>query len=229
MMFNRRKRHERRYEDMPEFSTLPRIQQVVSQHFNTNKEEEDITDVEGLRRAYNDPNRLYKHGDKLYIAGTTWTDDKMNITKPPWYTIMLKALFPDSIPDNLSLNDAIDDLKIPEFKTRDIQRYKDADKFLKKNSDVKELIGHSMGGSVALQLNKDYNNKFETRTYSAPVFDVLPHNDSNTDNERYRTFGDPIAIFDNNAITGLKVSLNPLELHSYNNYGNIGKTQIVKK
>jgi hypothetical protein len=89
MMFNRRKRHERRYEDMPEFSTLPRIQKLVSQHFNTNREEEDITDVEGLRRAYNDPNRLYKHGDKLYIAGTTWTDDKMDITKPNWYKYFL--------------------------------------------------------------------------------------------------------------------------------------------
>ena len=229
MMFNRRKRHERRYEDMPEFSTLPRIQKLVSQHFNTNREEEDITDVEGLRRAYNDPNRLYKHGDKLYIAGTTWTDDKMPIGKPNWYTVALDALLPDAVPYNFSLNDAIDDKKIPEFETWDIQRYKDADAFLKKNSDVKELIGHSMGGSVALQLNKDYNNKFVTRTYSAPVFDVLPHNDSNTENERFKTLGDPIAIFDNNAITGLKFSLNPLDLHSYTNYENTGKNQIVKK
>ena len=126
-------------------------------------------------------------------------------------------------PDNSSLNDAIDDLKIPEFKTRDIQRYKDADKFLKQNSDIKQLIGHSMGGSVVLQLNKDNNNKFETRTYSAPVFDVVPHNSNDPENERFKTLGDPVAIFDNNARVTFKPTLNPLDLHSYNNYGNIGK------
>ena len=121
------------------------------------------------------------------------------------------------------MNDAIDDLKIPEFKTRDIQRYKDADNFLKKNSDIKQLIGHSMGGSVVLQLNKDNNNKFETRTYSAPVFDAVPHNSNDPENERFKTLGDPVAIFDNNARVTFKPSLNPLDLHSYNNYGNIGK------
>ena len=77
----------------------------------------------------------------------------MDVSKPPWYTTLLKDILPGKIPDNFSLNDAIDDLKIPEFKTRDIQRYKDADKFLKQNSDIKQLIGHSMGGSVVLQLN----------------------------------------------------------------------------
>ncbi len=229
-MVSRRKRNERLYESMPESSPIPRIERVVNQHFNVNKEEEeDITDAEGLRRAYSDPNRLYKHGDKLYIAGTTWTDDKMNVSKPPWYTTVLKDIFPGKIPDNFSLNDAIDDLKIPEFKTRDIQRYKDANKFLKQNPDVKQLIGHSMGGSVALQLNKDYNNKFETRTYSAPVFDVIPNGNNDPENQRFKTLGDPVAMFDTNANTFVKPSLNPLDLHSYNNYGNIGKNQMLKK
>ena len=208
---------------MPETSVSPRIQKLVTQHFNTENEEDNITDAEGLRRAYNNPNRLYKHGDRLYVAGTTWTDDKMDVSKPPWYTTLLKDILPGKIPYNFSLNDAIDDLKIPEFKTRDIQRYKDADKFLKQNSDIKQLIGHSMGGSVVLQLNKDNNNKFETRTYSAPVFDVIPHNSNDPENERFKTLGDPAAIFDNNARVTFKPTLNPLDLHSYNNYGNIGK------
>ena len=223
-MIPRRKRNDI-YESMPSVSPISRMQKVVDQHFNTNKEEEDITDAEGLRRAYSRPDRLYKHGDRLYVAGTTWTDDKMNVTKPPWYTVALKGLFPETFPDNLSLNDAIDDLKIPEFKTRDIQRYKDADNFLKKNSDIKQLIGHSMGGSVVLQLNKDNNNKFETRTYSAPVFDVIPNKNNDPENERFKTLGDPVAMFDNNARTAFKPTFNPLELHSYNNYGNIGKTK----
>ena len=227
-MFQRRKRHDM-YEAMPSLTPIPRMQKVVDQHFNTNKEEEDITDAEGLKRAYSSPDRLYKHGDRLYIAGTTWTDDKMDVSKPPWYTTLLKDILPGKIPNNFSLNDAIDDLKIPEFKTRAIQRYKDANSFLKRNTDVKELIGHSMGGSVALQLNKDYNNQFETRTYSAPVFDVLPNNNNDPENERFKTLGDPVAIFDNNARVSFKPTLNPLELHSYNNYGNIGKTQMIKK
>jgi hypothetical protein len=53
------------YEAMPSVTPTPRMQKVVDQHFNTNKEEEDITDAEGLRRAYSSPDRLYKHGDRL--------------------------------------------------------------------------------------------------------------------------------------------------------------------
>ena len=111
------KKKDKLYESMPETSVSPRIQKLVTQHFNTDNEEDDITDAEGLRRAYNNPNRLYKHGDRLYVAGTTWTDDKMDVSKPPWYTTLLKDILPGKIPDNFSLNDAIDDLKIPEFKT----------------------------------------------------------------------------------------------------------------
>ena len=186
--------------------------------------EEEITDAEGLRRAYSSPDRLYKHGDRLYIAGTTWEDPKMDVSRPPWYTILLKGPFPQEIPDDFSLNDAVDDLKIPEFKTRDIERYRDAKKFLEAHPDVKQLIGHSMGSSVALQLNADFHDRFETRTYAAPVFHLLPGSDSSDPrDERFRTFGDPVAMFDNAASeTVVKPTLNPLELHSYSNYGDVG-------
>ena len=148
----------------------------------------------------------------------------MDVSRPPWYTILLKGLFPQEIPDDFSLNDAVDDLKIPEFKTRDIERYRDAKKFLEAHPDVKQLIGHSMGSSVALQLNADFRNRFETRTYAAPVFHLLPGSDSSDPNdERFRTFGDPVAMFDNAASeTVVKPTLNPLELHSYANYGDVG-------
>ena len=147
----------------------------------------------------------------------------MDVSRPPWYTILLKGLFPQEIPDDFSLNDAVDDLKIPEFKTRDIERYRDAKKYLEAHPDVKQLIGHSMGSSVALQLNADFRNRFETRTYAAPVFHLLPGQDSSDPNdERFRTFGDPVAMFDNSADTVVKPTLNPLELHSYANYGDQG-------
>jgi hypothetical protein len=82
-----------------------------------------------------------------------------------------------------------------------------------------------MGSSVILELNKSNDNKFITRTYSAPVFDPFPNNWEENDpyNERFRTKGDPVAFFDNNAQTVYKSTLDPLSLHSYDNYGNIGE------
>lgn len=175
-----------------------RTKQILSKPFY------NIADNEGLRRAYNEPNRIYVHGNRMYVAGTTWTDG---------YT------------GRISLNDAIDDLKIPFFQTRNIQRYKDAEQVLEDNPNINTLVGHSMGSSVILELNKANNDKFITRTYSAPVFDPFPNdwekNDPN--NERFRTKGDPVAFFDNNAKTIYKPTLDPLSLHSYNNYGDIGK------
>ena len=173
-----------------------------------------ISDAEGLRRAYNEPNRLYINGNRLYVAGTTWTDDRMNVSKPPLYTMLLKGLFPQTIPDNFSLSDPIDDLKIPLFKTQDIQRYKEAAEVLKNNPNIDQLVGHSMGSSVILQLNKDNNDKFTTRTYSAPVFDVLPHSNDDANSQRYRTSGDLVSIFDNNANTVYKDSLSVTSINA---------------
>ena len=174
---------------------------ILSRHI----ENKTISDAEGLRRAYNEPNRIYVSNDRMYVAGTTWTDG---------YT---------GLP---SLQDAWDDLKIPFFQTRNIQRYKEADEVLKNNPNIKELIGHSMGSSVILQLNNDNNEKFTTRTYSAPVFDLFHHEEpTEINNMRFRTFGDPVAILDNNALTVFKKTTNPFELHSYNNFGDIGVNQ----
>ena len=50
----------------------------------------NIADNEGLRRAYNQPNRIYVNGNRMYVAGTTWTDDRMNVSKPPLYTMLLR-------------------------------------------------------------------------------------------------------------------------------------------
>ena len=164
----------------------------------------NIADNEGLRRAYNQPNRIYVNGNRMYVAGTTWTDG---------YT------------GRLSFNDAIDDLKIPLFQTRNIQRYKDAEQVLNDNPNINTLVGHSMGSSVILELNKANNAKFMTRTYAAPVFDPFPNNWEKNDpnNQRFRTKNDFVSIFDNNAETVYKPTLDPLSLHSYNNYGDIGK------
>jgi hypothetical protein len=80
---------------------------------------------EGLEKAYNSPNYLYKDGDILYVGGTQ------------------------------TARDAYDDIsKIPWGLTRYSQRYQDADKVVQQDPSIKTLSGHSLGGSVALELQK---------------------------------------------------------------------------
>ena len=78
-----RKQRDKLYESTPETTVLPNIQKLATRHFNTDNEEDNVTDAEGLRRARNDPNRLCNGGDRLYVAGTARTDDKMDVSKPP--------------------------------------------------------------------------------------------------------------------------------------------------
>ena len=72
------------------------------------------------------------------------------------------------------------------------------------------MVGHSLGGSVTLELakNNPENNLFTT-TYGAPVF-----SDSLQYGNRFRSVGDPVSIFDNSAIPNMPTSINP---HSYDN------------
>jgi len=122
-----------------------------------------------------------------------------------------------------SLRDVYDDItKIPFKLTRYSQRYQDAEKLLRKNPDINTIIGHSLGSAVTLELNKNYKNKFTTRNYSSPVFDLFKNNSVNDKNLRFKTNNDLVSIFDRNAINIKKPSINPLSLHSYENYGNTG-------
>ena len=63
-----------------------------------------LTDTQGLRLAYESPDRIYRNGSQLYIAGTK-----------------------DPI-------DFYDDLKLPFYQTRNTKRYKDVDKLNKDNA-----------------------------------------------------------------------------------------------
>ena len=78
----------------------------------------------GLKRAYQEPNKLFIDNNNLYIAGTS------------------------------SLQDMWDDLKIPFHMTKHSQRYQDANELLKANPQVNTLTGHSFGSSVAFELEK---------------------------------------------------------------------------
>ena len=137
---------------------------------------------DGLTKAYNNNNKIHVENDTLYIAGTS------------------------------NLIDAYDDVsKIPFYgDIKNSTRYEQAKTVLDSNPNINQIIGHSLGGSVALQLQKD-NNKFETTTYGAPVLQLNPFITGN----RYRFKNDPISMFDNGAITVDTFKLNP---HSYSNY-----------
>ena len=62
--------------------------------------------------------------------------------------------------------------------------------------NIDRVVGHSLGGSVALELAKNYD--VETRTYMAPVVDTGLFNNG-IQPERYRNTNDPISMFDRGA------------------------------
>ena len=104
-----------------------------------------------------------------------------------------------------SFADVIDDLRIPFNDTIHSQRYRDAVPLMQ---GVNVVVGHSLGGAVALSLSQHYH--VHPVTYAAPVFDLNPFNPQGQD--RYRTLGDPVASLDLAAVTSLPTSLNP---HSF--------------
>ena len=157
------------------------------------------TDTYGLKRAYEDPDGIYRDGETLYIAGTK------------------------------SFSDAIDDLKLPFCQTRNTKRYKDVDNFIqdyaididgKKNYGIKNIVSHSLGASVGQQINDDYGNIFQTRSYGAPFISRQKPDDTGQ-NLRIRGSNDVVSMFDRGAITIPKGSLNPLDNHSYADIANV--------
>ena len=147
-------------------------------------EQNGILDRDGLRRAYRETNGLFKQGKALYVAGTR-----------------LNQAF--SNPDNF-FQDLMDDVKLPFFQTHHAERYKFAKEFLDANPDVDEIVGHSLGGSVILQLQKDYareGRQIHSTTYAAPVVTLPGFSDPNAENNRFRNDGDYISMFDKHAYT----------------------------
>jgi len=128
----------------------------------------------------------------MYIAGSH--------TKQDWYDDFTK------IPAWGDLHDAV--------------RYQKAREALLDNPQVKTVIGHSLGGSVALELQKNYKHITKSRTYGAPVFDILGKESNNVD--RYRNWMDPVSVLDRSAKKSIK--WNPFETSSLtHDFGNIAK------
>ena len=158
-----------------------------------------LTDTQGLRLAYENPEGIYQNGSILYIAGTK------------------------------SGRDVYDDLKLPLYQTQQTKRYKDVDKFIKdgtievdgkKLTGITDIISHSLGSAVGQQIHNDYGNIFRTRSYGSPFVSSQRPEDTGT-NLRIRKVGDVVSMFDGGSITLNKGTLNPFQNHSYQDIGNV--------
>ena len=70
------------------------------------------------------------------------------------------------------------------------------------------------------QINDDYGNIFQTRSYGAPFVSRQRPGDTGQ-NLRIRGSHDVVSMFDRGAITIPKGSLNPLDKHSYADIANV--------
>ena len=152
-----------------------------------------LTDTQGLKLAYENPDGIYQNGSILYIAGTK------------------------------SGRDVYDDLKLPLYQTQQTKRYKDVDKFIKDGTievdgktltGITDIISHSLGSAVGQQINNDNGNIFRSRSYGSPFVSSQRPEDTGT-NLRIRGSKDVVSMFDGGSITVPKGSLNPLYNHSY--------------
>ena len=96
--------------------------------------------------------------------------------------------------------------KIPFWgNTRDAQRYQEADKaytdLQSHGKPVDRIVGHSLGGSVALQMQADHGIP-KSRTFGAPVLDMKPFDRYYNKADRVRHPLDPVSIFDRGATWG---------------------------
>ena len=137
-----------------------------------------------LRSAYKKPgNWSSVSGNKMAVAGRQ--------TKRDWYD---------------------DFTKIPVWgNLRNSERFGQLNTALQKHPETKQLIGHSLAGSVILEKQTYYPN-LETVTYNAPVLQLSSMPQGN----RYRSTYDPVSMFDKGAKSFGDSSLfHPKQSHSY--------------
>ena len=145
-----------------------------------------MDDEAGLDQAYQTTEGTYTKGDTLYIAGTK------------------------------SFGDVLDDIAIPLGLTNTTARHRDAALVLNANPRIRRVVGHSLGGAVALQLQKE-SPKLEAVTYGAPAFSLSGSAD------RHRELGDPVAALDFGATSSLPTSWNP---HNYSRLASSKKARV---
>ena len=174
---------------MPQVSKVdkakPKLKMNLMRDFN-------ISDIEGLRRAYASDSGAYIHGNRMYVAGTR------------------------------NATDAWDDItKVPFNLTRHSDRFKSAKKVLDENPQVETLIGHSLAGAIVQDLNKDSGQRFITRSYNAPIVSFQQSGETGG-NYRIRDKKDWVSAFDRGAITVDRDKPNALHAHFLQDFNDVG-------
>lgn len=155
-----------------------------------------ISDSEGLQRAYQTDSNIYIYGDTMFISGTKGTpfiskDWQQNykyigipfvkqqitdgfekilggisfLTGQPELAPVFGAV--GKLAKNSMGENTKEEMKIKVYET---DRYKEALRVLQDNPQIQKVVGHSLGGSVALELKKTYPN-LTGRVYSTPYWD----------------------------------------------------------
>ena len=105
-------------------------------------------------------------------------------------------------------SDVMDWPKIPLGTFKDSKIYKNIDPVFKDNPQIDYVVGHSAGGSAALELEKNYpDRKITSITYNSPIFeraDPEKYFNENKQPMRFAVSGDPVTMFDMNARTTFK-------------------------
>ena len=174
---------------MPQVSKVekvkPKLNMNLMRDFN-------ISDIEGLKRAYASDSGAYIHGNRMYVAGTR------------------------------NLRDVYDDItKVPFSLTRHSDRFKSAKRVLDENPQVETLIGHSLAGAIVQDLNKDNRMRYVTRSYNAPIVSFQQSGETGG-NYRIRDKRDIVSILDKGAITVDRNKPNPLDAHFLQDFNDVG-------
>ena len=136
-----------------------------------------------------------------------------------------------------SPQDRWDDVsKTPFQATNNSFRYISANTALKQNDaldpdhQITSLVGHSLAGSVVLEMQKQYPDiNFKTTTYGAPVASITAPDGIN--HKCYRNYDDPISMLDRGSIMTVKdpldytstiqeIGIKLLNDHSYTKFTN---------
>ena len=160
----------------------------------------NLSDTEGLNKAYTNGKGFFIDGNKLYVAGTF---GKNNIKS--------------------NINDSLSDIGLPLNLTRYSERYRNVSEVLDNNINIDTVISHSLGSSISSEYikNNPNNNIKHLTTYGAPFISM-----SNKNNDNYtslRNFGDIVSILDRGSITSNRGGFNPLTNHQHSLYGDTGK------
>ena len=160
----------------------------------------NLSDTEGLNKAYTNGKGYYLDNNKLYVAGTF---GKSNIKS--------------------NINDILSDITIPFGLSSFSERYRDISDILDENHNISEVISHSLGSSASAKyLKENPDRNIRLTTYGAPFISMSNKNDDSYTN--FRSILDPISVADRGAITVATGSLNPLINHDYKTgYGDAGK------